>query len=299
MIPDTFSRTLPIGAEYVDGAVHFRVWAPKRKKVEVVFEEGDKTLLLKDEGSGYFSGVTDKVDSGDFYRFRLDDEKKLYPDPASRFQPEGPHGPSAIIDSKAFAWQDNAWKGVVPEDVVLYEMHIGTFTQEGTWNAAAKELKRLAELGVTCIEMMPVAEFPGGFNWGYDGVCFFAPTRNYGTPDELRAFIDEAHRNDIGVILDVVYNHIGPDGSYIEQFTDTFFSTTHSTDWGTAINFDGRGCEGVREFYLSNVRYWLEEFHFDGFRFDATQNIYDDSNEHILKAISRVARNVAQERKIF
>ena len=291
----TAGRRLPVGAELVrGGGVHFRVWAPRRRAVEVVLENAaGPALPLTSEGDGYFAGLAPRASGGALYRLRLDGGQHLYPDPASRFQPQGPHGPSAVIDPQAFAWSDASWAGVGPERQVLYEMHIGTFTPEGTWAAAAQRLPLLADIGITCIEMMPIADFPGEFGWGYDGVDLFAPTRLYGTPDDLRRFVDRAHALGLGVILDVVYNHLGPDGNYLNEFSPDYFSTRHKTDWGEAVNFDGPQSGPVREFYLANARHWIEEYHFDGFRFDATQNIYDDSADHILAAISREARGAA------
>ena len=182
---------------------------------------------------------------------------------------------------------------------IIYEMHVGTFTPEGTWAAAARQLRELSRTGISVIEMMPIADFPGEFGWGYDGVDLFAPCRLYGTPDDLRAFVDTAHSLGMGVILDVVYNHFGPDGNYLTVFSDAYFTRRHKTDWGTPINFDGPDSGPVREFFITNARYWIEEFHFDGFRFDATQSIFDESEEHILAAIGKAARAAAGKRSIF
>ena len=201
------TRRLPIGAEVQDdGSVHFRVWAPRRRTVEVLLEGGGRTVPveLQAEQGGYFAGRVDGVPAGSLYRFRLDGEKVAFPDPASRFQPQGVHGPSQVVDPRRFAWTDQAWPGVAAEGQVLYEMHVGTFTPEGTWQAAARELPELAALGVTVLEVMPVAEFPGRFGWGYDGVDLFAPTHLYGRPDDFRHFVDHAHSLGLGVILDVV-----------------------------------------------------------------------------------------------
>ena len=297
----THRRRLPIGAEvFRGGGVHFRVWAPGRREVEVVFE-GSSTdrLRLSPEPDGYFSGLSVETRPGALYRFRLDGGKTLYPDPASRFQPQGPHGPSQVVDPDAFNWSDRDWPGISPEHQVLYEMHLGTFTPEGTWDAAAQKLPHLVETGITCLEVMPVADFPGRFGWGYDGVDHFAPTRLYGTPDDFRRFIDRAHELGLGVILDVVYNHFGPDGNYMKEFSPDYFSTRHKTDWGEAINFDGKNSGPVREFFIANARHWIEEYHLDGFRFDATQNIYDDSRDHILAAITREARKAAGRRRVY
>jgi maltooligosyltrehalose trehalohydrolase len=251
---------------------------------------------LTAEDGGYFSGVDPKAKAGDLYRFRLDGGD-AFPDPASRFQPEGPHGPSMIVDPHAFAWTDHAWRGVSIEGQVIYEMHIGTFTREGTWTSAMKELPHLASLGITVLEVMPVADFAGEFNWGYDGVDLFAPARVYGSPDDMRRFVDRAHGLGMAVILDVVYNHFGPDGNYMGKFSPLYVSSKHSTDWGEAINFDGEDCVSVREFVVTNARYWIDEYHLDGLRIDATQNMYDDSGDHILAEIGRAVRAGGGSRK--
>jgi maltooligosyltrehalose trehalohydrolase len=286
-----------------EGGVHFRVWAPRRGRVEVVLESGDgragarqPSTELRAEDGGYFSAHVRAASAGTLYRFRLDGEDYLYPDPASRFQPEGPHGPSRVVDPAAFRWADAEWEGARLKGQVVYEMHVGTFTREGTWAAAARELAELASLGVTCVEMMPVAEFPGRFGWGYDGVDLFAPTRLYGEPDDLRRFVGEAHRLRLAVILDVVYNHLGPDGNYLRQFSEDYFTDRHRNEWGEGINFDGPNSEHVREFFQANARYWVEEFHFDGLRLDATQSIFDYSGDYIIAAVTREVRAAAPGR---
>src|SRR5687768_9585617 len=198
------ARRLPVGAEVLPGGgVHFRVWAPQREKVEVVLEDSGAASALEPEEGGYFSAFVGRAGEGALYRFRLDGDDYLYPDPASRFQPRGPHGPSRVVDASAFEWTDKGWRGASLKGQVVYELHVGAFTPEGTLAAAAAELKELASLGVTCVELMPVAEFPGRFGWGCDGVCLYAPTRLYGEPDDLRAFVNEAHRHGVAVILDV------------------------------------------------------------------------------------------------
>lgn len=289
-------RRLPIGAELSGGGAHFRVWAPKCRVMDVVINGGSSHSMTCEE-DGHFSGLVANVKAGARYQFRPGDSKDLYPDPASRFQPDGVHGPSEVIDPLAFGWTDQNWRGRGAEGQVVYELHVGTFTQEGTWAAARGKLRDLAELGITCVEVMPVAEFAGTFGWGYDGVDFFAPTRNYGRPDDFRKFVDSAHALGVSVILDVVYNHFGPDGNYLRQFADEYFTDKHGTDWGDAINFDDAGSGPVREFFLTNVEYWLTEFHLDGFRFDATHAIKDDSAEHILLSINKRARDVARRLK--
>jgi maltooligosyltrehalose trehalohydrolase len=291
------ARRLPVGAEALPGGgVHFRVWAPRRGRVEVVFEGARAGVELEREEGGYFSGLAVDAGDGALYRFRLDGEEYLYPDPASRFQPRGPHGPSRVVDPSAFRWGDAGWEGAGLKGQVVYELHVGTFTREGTLAAAAAQLRGLADLGVTCVELMPVAEFPGRFGWGYDGVCLYAPTRLYGEPDDLRRFVDEAHRRGLAVLLDVVYNHLGPDGNYLGQFSRHYFTDRHRNEWGEALNFDGEHAAPVREFFLSNARYWVEEFHFDGLRLDATQSIKDDSEEHVIAALTREVRAAAAGR---
>ncbi len=327
--PQAYRRRLPIGAEVVPGGgVHFRVWAPARRRVEVVFggaadppvaagrqdaqrrasagtragagsagngsPRGPEPLeLAREAGGGYFSGLAAAAKAGDLYRFRLDGGD-AFPDPASRFQPEGPHGPSRVVDPAAYRWHDADWRGPVRQGQVIYELHAGTFTREGTWAAAARRLPGLAELGITTLEVMPVAEFPGRFGWGYDGVDLFAPSHLYGEPDDLRAFVDAAHGAGLAVILDVVYNHFGPDGNYLEQFSAGYFTDLHENEWGKAIHF--HGAPEVRELFIANAAYWVEEHHLDGLRLDATQDVHDRPerpSEHILAAVGRAAREAA------
>ena len=283
-------RRRATGAELVDGGVHFRVWAPERKRVAVVIDDRDHPL--EREASGHFSGFVQGARAGTRYRFRLDGESETYPDPASRYQPEGPHGPSEVFAAgspPAQVWQ-------LDESLVISEIHIGTFTQEGTFVSAIEKLPLLADAGINLIEVMPISEFPGRFGWGYDGVDWFAPAHIYGTPDDFRSFVDAAHAQGIGVILDVVYNHFGPDGCYRTKFTPDYFTDRYSNDWGEAINF---ASEGVREFCTENAAYWIDEFHLDGLRLDATQDIHDPTGTHILAEVVRAARAVAGDRKIF
>lgn len=292
------ARRLPVGAEPTADGVHFRIWAPDQPSLAIQINGVDWWLDRDD--SGYFAGLIPHAASGTRYQIRLANGQCV-PDPASRYQPDGPHGDSQVVDPAQFTWTDAAWKGRSLEESILYEMHIGTMTLPGTWQAAQRELPELARLGVTCIEVMPVAEFPGRWGWGYDGVLLFAPSHLYGTPDEFRAFVNEAHRHGIGVILDVVYNHLGPDGNHLHELSQHYFTHERSTDWGTAINFDGPDCIPVREFFTSNAAYWIQEFHLDGLRLDATQDIHDDSppDRHILTEITRHARSAAPDRKIL
>ncbi len=299
-------RRLPIGAELLPGGgAHFRVWAPKRRRMDVVLRGSQKTdasqwdLPLSADDDGYFSGFASEAVDGMGYAFRLDGEPYLRPDPASRFQPNGPTGWSQLVDSRRFNWTDAAWPGLRSSGQVLYEMHIGTFTTEGTWHAAARQFSELKRLGVTVIEMMPIADFPGQFGWGYDGVCMFAPTRLYGQPNDLRKFINDAHAAGLGVILDVVYNHFGIAENWIWEFGDGYRTNRYKNEWADAINFDGNSCGPVREFFVANARHWIEEYHFDGFRFDATQAIFDSSAEHILGQITAAARKAAGNKSLY
>jgi len=288
-------RRYPMGAEPRGTAgTSFRVWCPQSRQVCVVLEQTGKEILLEDEGNGYFSGFAEFAKAGMRYRFRLD--SGCYPDPASRFQPEGPHGPSEIIDPASFSWTDVKWHGVPREGQIIYELHVGTFTPEGTWKAAAAQLNELADLGITVIEVMPVAEFTGQRGWGYDGVDFFAPTRCYGRPEDFRNFVNEAHGNGLGVILDVVYNHFGPDGNYLGAFSKNYLSSAHTSEWGDALNYDGEESAEVRRFILTNAAYWIEEFHLDGLRLDAIDQIFDDSQEHIVAEIAKTVRRAGGAR---
>jgi maltooligosyltrehalose trehalohydrolase len=278
------------------------VWAAEHHRVTLVIEDASGAIadevLLTPEGDGYFSALVPAVVAGTLYRYRLDAAPSRFPDPASRAQPFGPHGPSAVVDPSGFDWTDHAWGGVALEGQVLYEMHIGTYTREGTWRAAMEHLPSLADLGITTIEMMPIAEFPGGFGWGYDGVDLFAPSHLYGTPDELRRFVDRAHQLGLGVILDVVYNHLGPDGNYLGQYSRQYFTTRYNNEWGDAINFDDAAAP-ARELMTANAAYWVDEFHFDGLRLDATQQIFDASEPHVVAEITDRARAVAPKRSLL
>jgi maltooligosyltrehalose trehalohydrolase len=299
------ARHYPIGAELIGPSqTHFRVWAPKAQQVDVVLEDSAAKNVMRSfqtleaEPDGYFSGIA-SIGAGASYRFRINRAEMFYPDPASRFQPDGPHGSSCVIDPSAFRWTDSDWPGVELKGQIIYEMHIGTFTKEGAWRAAEEQLAELARIGITVIEMMPVADFPGEFGWGYDGVNLFAPTHLYGVPDDLRAFVNHAHSLGLAVILDAVYNHFGPDGNYLGIFSDNYLIREKENEWGDAINFDGPNSGPVREFFITNARYWIEEFHFDGFRFDALHAIHDRSKEYIIAAAGRAARQAAGARSII
>jgi maltooligosyltrehalose trehalohydrolase len=297
----TIRRRYPIGAEQISAnETNFRVWAPKARQLDVLVENGSKRVFhaLRPEPDGYFSGTL-SVGDGARYRFRVNADENCYPDPASRFQPDGPHDSSCVIDPARFRWTDSNWQGLTLKGQIIYEMHIGTFTKEGTWRAAAEQLEELARIGITLVEMMPIADFPRKFGWGYDGVNLFAPCHLYGTPDDLRTFINRAHSLGLGVILDVVYNHFGPDGNYLAMFSDDYLVREKENEWGNAINLDGPNSQPVREFFTTNGRYWIEEFHFDGFRFDATHAIRDTSSEYIIGAVGRAAREAAGARSLI
>jgi maltooligosyltrehalose trehalohydrolase len=290
---------MSVGAQLTnDGnGTFFRVWAPERKSVNVIFEDKRRSVPIT-EKNGYFAGCIAGAHAGDTYKYELDGEE-VCPDPASRFQPSGPHGFSEIINPDSFSWTDEAWKGVQLPGQVIYELHLGTFTEGGTWNSAQEKLPYLQETGITVIEVMPVADFPGKFGWGYDGVQPYAPASIYGRPDDMRSFVNRAHSLGLAVILDVVYNHIGPDGNYLPSFSPFYFSKKHKTDWGPGLNFDGKHCGPVREFVTENAAYWMREFHLDGLRLDATQDIRDDSEPNIILEIGRAARRAAGRRSII
>ncbi len=293
---DSGTRRLSAGVELRSGGTaSVRVWAPDSRHVDFVVDGGGSHPLEREE-DGVFAGELPRVVAGTRYWYRLDAGERR-PDPVSRFQPDGPHGPSEVVDPDLFRWTDASWRGVGPQGQVLYEMHIGTFTPEGTWASAMAQLPALAQLGVTVIEMMPIGEFAGTFGWGYDGVDLYAPTHLYGRPDDLRAFIDRAHALGLGVILDVVYNHLGPDGNYLSEFSADYFTDRYKNDWGRAINFEGPAA--ARAFFVENAGYWIDEYHFDGLRLDATQDVNDASAEHVLAAIGRRARAAAPGRQVY
>ena len=281
----TTDRRPSQGAEALEAGVRYRTWC-EHDSVEalVIDQQGQvlRTVLLEAEGDGYFSGLDQAGRAGDLYRYRLAGTGD-WPDPASRFQPQGVHGPSMVVDPKTFRWTDESWKAPPYRDLVIYELHVGTFTDAGTFRAVIEKLDYFVELGVNAIEIMPVADFPGERNWGYDGVSLYAPSRAYGTPDDFRALIDAAHAQRLTVILDVVYNHFGPDGNYVGVYHKGYFNPAHQTPWGAGLNYEHAA---VRDFFSENALYWMREFHIDGFRLDATHAILDDSEQHILAEIA-------------
>ncbi len=289
-----------VGARPESGGTRFRVWAPERRQVELLLAvpgAPDAVYPLQPGGDGYFGGLVPGVRPGDRYRYRLDGEGP-FPDPASRYQPEGVHGPSEVVDPAAFRWTDGDWAGRPQQGLVVYELHVGTFTPEGTFAAATARLPYLNDLGVTAVELMPVADFPGGRNWGYDGVALYAPSGTYGTPDDLRRLVDTAHALGLAVLLDVVYNHLGPDGNYLGAFSPYYFSSRHRTPWGDAVNYDGDRSGPVRGFVTGNAEHWIREYHMDGLRLDATHAILDDGPRHILADIAEAARRAASGRQV-
>ncbi len=284
---------MPFGAECgEDGGVRFRLWAPKAEKADLCLE-GNKSLRFpmsrKDEA--WFELLTDAARPGDLYRYQISDEVKV-PDPVSRFQPQDVHGRSEIVDPSSFDWTDQSWHGRAWAEAVIYELHVGTFTPEGTFNGVEKKLGYLADIGITALELMPLSDFSGRRNWGYDGVLPYAPDSSYGRPEDLKRLIQAAHAKGLMVFHDVVYNHFGPDGNYLNAYAPQFFTSRHRTPWGEAINFDGPQSRAVRDFFIHNALYWLEEYNFDGLRFDAVHTIMDDSNPDILVELAERVRTI-------
>ena len=288
-----------LGAWCEADGVRFRVWAPTRARVDVLIESAGGVVAhaLTSAVDGMFAGFVAGVAAGSRYRYRLDGDG-MYPDPASRFQPEGVHGPSEVVDAGRFEWSDAAWPGVRLEDLVIYELHVGTFSAHGTFLGLIDRLGYLRDLGVTAIEIMPVADFPGTRNWGYDGVALFAPARCYGRPDDLRRVVDAAHRLGLGVLLDVVYNHLGPDGNYLGPFSPYYFSRRHQTPWGDAVNLDGPHSDMVRAFLIENALHWVHEYHIDGLRLDATHALIDDGSRHFLAELGSCVRASVSRRNV-
>lgn len=284
--------SLPFGAAVQrDGRVRFRLWAPAATQVELCLETvaGETRLPLSGEPGGWFGLVTDRAAPGSRYRYRIDGGLRV-PDPASRFQPEDVFGPSQVIDPRGWRWTDTDWRGRPWEEAVIYELHLGAFSPAGGFAAVTERLDYLAGLGVTALEFMPIADFHGARNWGYDGVLPFAPDSSYGRPEDLKQLIQSAHRKGLMVLLDVVYNHFGPEGNFLHRYAPQFFTPRHHTPWGPAINFDGPGSETVRRFFIHNALYWLEEYHFDGLRLDAVDAIHDDSSPDVLQELAAAVR---------
>jgi malto-oligosyltrehalose trehalohydrolase len=290
---------MPFGAEVrEDGTTRFRLWAPGARQVELWLEEPGRAVAMPRDMGGWAEHVTREAPAGTRYRYRIDSEL-LVPDPAARFQPGDVHGASLVVDPLAHAWTDTAWIGLPPERLVFYELHVGAFTPAGTYAGVAERLDHLVSLGVTAIELMPLADFPGGRGWGYDGVLLYAPEASYGRPEDLKALVDAAHARGLAVFLDVVYNHFGPEGNYLHRYAPDFFNPHHRTPWGDGINYDGPGSEVVRAFIIHNALYWIEEYHLDGLRLDAVNAIVDEAPRHLLVELARaVADGPARERRV-
>jgi len=287
----SLGASLHLGAMLQDTGTTFRVWAPRCRSVEVVIEgRRPMPLTLRDEG--LFELAVPGIAAGMRYQYRLDGER-YRPDPVSRFQPEGVHGPSVVVDAARFPWTDQGFRGHALADLVFYELHVGTFSAAGTFEAVIPHLPHLVDLGVTALELMPVAEFPGSRNWGYDGVHLYAPQSTYGGPRGLRRLVDAVHGHGLSVMLDVVYNHLGPEGNYLGEY-GPYFTDRHQTPWGTAVNFDGPDSLGVRRHFIDNASYWVREFHLDGLRLDAIHSIFDAGPVHILTAVAEAARDEAR-----
>lgn len=281
---------MPFGTRIMpEGGVLFRLWAPAAGEVDLCLTTGPESLQVEpmaSQGDGWFVRHHPQAKIGQLYQFRIDRDL-MVPDPASRCQVRDIHGPSVICDPEAFRWQDEEWQGRPWEESVIYEIHVGTFSEAGTFAGVRERLDYLADLGITAIELMPLAQFPGKYNWGYDGALLFAPCNRYGSPEDLKELVQAAHRKNIMVFLDVVYNHFGPEGNYLHVYAkEAFFTERYHTPWGAAINFSGPQSRGVRDFYIANALYWLKEFHFDGLRFDAVHAIFDESRPDILEEIA-------------
>ncbi|MFZ0478766.1 MAG: malto-oligosyltrehalose trehalohydrolase [Terriglobales bacterium] len=296
-------HSMPFGAEVrKDGSVRFRLWAPKAQRVDLCLEgRNTDRLPLAKLDRGWFELITREASAGTLYRFQIDGDARV-PDPASRFQPSDVRGPSEVIDPRSFEWNDNAWnddgwRGRPWEEAVIYELHVGAFTPEGTFRAVEQKLDYLGDLGVTAIELMPVADFPGKRNWGYDGVLPFAPDSFYGRPEDLKHLVQAAHEKGLMTFLDVVYNHFGPEGNYLRTYSPQFFTSRHHTPWGDAINFDGPDSRTVRDFFIHNALHWLEEYHFDGLRLDAVHAIADNSSPGILTELAETVRRTFAGRR--
>ena len=287
---------MTFGAEILDVGVHFRLWAPKMNQVSIVLNEGIPIPMIN-TGRGWHELVCAEARAGTLYKFRLKHGGSEVPDPASRYQPFDVHGPSEVIDPGQYVWRDSHWRGRQWEECVIYEIHVGTFTPAGTFLGAIEHLDWLVSLGITAIEIMPVADFPGKRNWGYDGVLLFAPDSSYGRPEDFKALIDAAHARGIMVFLDVVYNHFGPDGNYLPSYSPVF-NERHKTPWGAAVNYDAEGSDVIREFIIQNAVYWINEFHLDGLRLDAVHAIKDDSTAHVLDEIASRVRQLSVDRPL-
>ena len=287
------THSMPFGASLLaEGGTQFRLWAPTQSRVSLERVDGDKAdaFAMTPDAAGWHTLTLPDAAAGTRYRYRLPDGL-AFPDPASRRNPDGVHEASEVVDPQAYAWQDDAWKGRPWHEAVIYELHIGTFTPEGTFAATQARLPELVALGITTVELMPLAAFPGARGWGYDGVLQYAPYAGYGTPTELKSLVDAAHALGLMVLIDVVYNHFGPEGNYLHAATPQFFNPAHQTPWGAAINYDGKDARTVRDFFVHNALYWIEEYRFDGLRMDAVHAIRDDSRPSIVAEVCAALRD--------
>jgi maltooligosyltrehalose trehalohydrolase len=288
---------LPFGAEPTRGGVRFRLWAPRADRVRLQIEAAKPvTVPMTGEPGGWFSLATAAAGPGARYRYLVDG--KAFPDPASRYQPAGVHGSSEVIDPKAYVWSDLGWRGRRWEEIVIYELHLGAFSETGDFAGTARHLDHIVELGATAVELMPIAAFPGDRDWGYDGVFLYAPASPYGRPDMLKRLVEACHLRGLAIFLDVVYNHFGPEGNYLPAIAPDFFTDRHATPWGAAINFSGPHSGPVRDFFINNAHYWLEEFHFDGLRLDAVHAIFDESEPDIISDIAQSVRRRITDREV-
>lgn len=276
------------GTTILPQGVRFRLWAPMSGAVSLKIYDLDLIVAMSSLAGGWYEVEVPQARPGMRYRFVLENGEEV-PDPASRFQPEDVDGPSEIVDPRSYLWQDDGWRGRPWEETIIYELHVGTFTPEGTFRAAIEKLDDLVELGVTALEIMPIADFPGRWNWGYDGAHLFSPDSTYGRPEDLKALVDAAHARNLSVFLDVVYNHFGPKGNYLQVYAP-LMNAEHQTPWGPAVNFDAEGSEGIRDIIFANARYWLNEYRFDGLRFDAVHEIYDYGPRHVLQDLAEQIR---------
>jgi maltooligosyltrehalose trehalohydrolase len=289
----TTGKAMRLGANRLaDGRWEFLLWAPNARTVSLHLLHSGELLTMAPVSRGYFRRTVENLEPGTRYFFQLDGAREL-PDPASRFQPEGVHGPSEVVDLHHFHWTDQNWQGTTLERSIFYEIHVGTYTAEGTFDALIPHIPELVELGITTIELMPVAQFPGSRNWGYDGVYPFAPQNSYGEPESLQRFVNTAHQHGLSVALDVVYNHLGPEGNYLNAY-GPYFTDRYRTPWGQALNFDGAGSDEVRRFFIENALYWLEDYHFDALRLDAVHGIFDFSARHFLAEIKSAVGDLSK-----
>lgn len=291
---------MTLGANVRDEGVAFAVWAPDHQRARVVVDDdaGERVLDMHKQEAGVWSVLDPDAKAGSRYAFMPGDEPET-PDFYSRSQPDGVHARSQVVDSSKYEWSDSGWKGIAADEAIIYELHVGTYTQAGNWEALTQQLSAIKDLGVTVIELMPVSESPGNRNWGYDGVNHYAPASYYGSSDDMRRFIDSAHQHGVAVILDVVYNHFGPEGNYTGRYSPYYLSTSHTTDWGPALNWDGEHSGFVRQWAIDNACYWVSEFHIDGFRFDATHAMVDESPKHILQELGETVRELAGDKTLL